>query len=56
VCFAIYTVSLLAIIARPVAAWGKIIPVLEWVVGLFAIMLLWRRESSDFYSARSQRY
>jgi hypothetical protein len=56
VCFAIYTVLLLAIIARPVAASGKIIPVVEWVVGLFAIMLPWRRESSDFYSARSQRY
>ncbi|HTZ92849.1 MAG TPA: hypothetical protein VMB74_10680 [Streptosporangiaceae bacterium] len=56
VCFAIYTVSALVIIARPVTALDKIIPVAEWVVGLFAIVLLWQRESSDFYSARSQRY
>jgi hypothetical protein len=56
VCFAIYTLSLLAIIARPVTALDKIIPVVEWVVGLFAIVLLWQRESSDFYAARSRRY
>jgi hypothetical protein len=54
--FAIYTVSLVAIIPQPVAVGNKIVPVAEWLVGLLAIVLLWKRESGDFYTARSRRY
>jgi hypothetical protein len=54
--FAIFTVALFAIVAQRVAGGDKIIPVAEWIVGLLAIVQLWRRESSDFYAARSQRY
>lgn len=54
VSFAIFTVALVAII--PAAVGDKIVPVVEWLVGLVAIVLLWQRESSDFYTARSQRY
>lgn len=54
VSFAILTVAMIAII--PLAVGDKIIPVAEWLVGLLAIVLLWQRDSSDFYAARSQRY
>jgi hypothetical protein len=33
-----------------------LIPVAIWIVGVCAVVLLWQRESSDFYTARSQRY
>jgi hypothetical protein len=52
--FALFTVAVVAII--PLAVGNEIIPVAEWLVGLVAIVLLWQRESSDFYAARSQRY
>jgi hypothetical protein len=52
--FALFTVAVVAII--PLAVGNKIIPVAEWLIGLVAIVLLWQRESSDFYTARSQRY
>jgi hypothetical protein len=52
--FAFFTVALVAII--PLAVGNKIITVAEWLVGLVAIVLLWQRESSDFYTVRSQRY
>lgn len=54
--FGIFTVGLLATIPLPEAVAYKIIPVAGWVVGLVAIVLLWQRESSDFYDARSGRY
>jgi hypothetical protein len=54
--FAISTVSLLAVIPFPVAVADKIVPVAAWLVGLFAIVLLWQKESSDFYDAQSWRY
>jgi ABC-type dipeptide/oligopeptide/nickel transport system permease component len=56
VAFAILTFAQVAIIAQPIAVENKIIPVAEWVVGLLAIVLLWQRESSDFYAARSYRF
>jgi hypothetical protein len=56
VSFAILTLALLAAIAQPIALENKIIPVAEWVVGLLAIVLLWQRDSNDFYAARSRRY
>jgi hypothetical protein len=54
--FTVFTFAQIAIIAQPIAVENKVIPVGEWVVGLLAIVLLWQRESSDFYAARSYRY
>lgn len=54
--FAIFTVGLLAAIPQPVATVDKVLPVAGWLVGLSAIVLLWQRESSDFYDVQSQRY
>ncbi|MGO8955912.1 MAG: hypothetical protein ACLQFR_00845 [Streptosporangiaceae bacterium] len=54
--FACFTLGMLVIIAQPVGIAGKILPAAEWVVGVVAIVLLWQRESSGFFAARSQRY
>jgi hypothetical protein len=56
VLFAISTVSEIGALLLPVPVAGKIIPVAAWLVGLLAIVLLWQRESSDFYDQRSGRY
>jgi hypothetical protein len=53
--FAILTLGLVAAVAQPVAFENKLIPVAAWIVGLLAIVHLWLRESSDFYSAQSRR-
>lgn len=54
--FAFLTLGMLAVIAQPVGVAGKILPAAEWLVGAVAIALLWHRESSGFFAARSQRY
>lgn len=54
--FALLSLGMLGIFAQQVTLDGKILPVAEWLVGLAAIVLLWQRESSEFFSARSERY
>jgi hypothetical protein len=54
--FAFLTVGMLGVIAQPVGVAGKIVPVAEWLVGIVAIALLWQRDSSGFFVARSRRY
>jgi hypothetical protein len=51
--FAINTLLLLGSITRPGAAASRIVNILGWLVGLGAIILLWRRSSSDFFKAQS---
>jgi hypothetical protein len=54
--FALATVGLIDVIAQPVTVETKILPVADWLAGVCAITLLWQRESSEFFSARSRRY
>ena len=54
--FAFLTLGMVAVIAQPVGIAGKILPAAEWLVGVVAIVLLWHRESSGFFAARSKRY
>lgn len=56
--FVIDSLALLWVIARPVAGggWQLLIPVTIWLIGGCAVVLLWLRESSEFFSARSRRY
>jgi hypothetical protein len=54
--FGLNTIDLLSLIARPHATLGLLLAVLVWLVGLGAIVLLWRRESSAYYQARSARF
>jgi hypothetical protein len=55
VLFALNTISALESIARPTASVTKILGLLIWVAGLGAIVMLWQRESSDFFNAQSSR-
>jgi hypothetical protein len=54
VLFAIYTLLLLTTLRRPGNGIGLIFSGLQWLAGLGAVILLWRRESSAFFSPRSQ--
>ena len=49
--FAVDTLSLLAGFARPGALLSRLVGLLVWLIGLGAILLLWRRQSSEYFSA-----
>ena len=51
VLFALNTLSVLTSIARPSAAVTRIFGLLVWLVGLGAIVLLWQRDSSEYFSS-----
>jgi hypothetical protein len=53
--FGLNTIDLLTLVARPHATLGLALAILVWLVGLGAILLLWQRESSAYYQARSAR-
>jgi hypothetical protein len=55
VLFALNTISALESVARPTASVTKILGLLIWIAGLGAIVLLWQRDSSDFFNAQSSR-
>jgi hypothetical protein len=50
-CFASDTVFALVVVAEPSTGLAKIIVAVIWLVGLCAIVLLWQRESSEFFRA-----
>jgi hypothetical protein len=54
VLFAVYTLFLLADLRRPAASIGLIFAALVWLAGLGAVIMLWRRESSEYFSPRVQ--
>jgi hypothetical protein len=49
--FGIYTLLLLLGIARAGAAASTLVSILTWLIGLGTVILLWRRESSAYFSA-----
>jgi len=49
VLFALATVDLFGVLSQPKTVLGLIFPVLTWLVGLGAVVFLWRRESSEFF-------
>jgi hypothetical protein len=55
VLFAINTIGLLTTIVRPNSVAVLILDVVLWLVGLGAIWLLWQRDSSAYFQARSNR-
>ncbi len=55
VLFGINTIELVSLIARPHALLGMLFAILLWLVGLGAIVLLWRRESSAYFQPRQPR-
>ena len=54
--FALLSLGMLGVFTPQVTLDDKILPVAQWLVGLVAIVLLWQRESSAFFTARSRRY
>lgn len=52
VLFGINTLELLTTFTRPSTLLGLVFAVVLWVVGLAAIVFLWRRESSQFFAPR----
>jgi hypothetical protein len=52
--FGIATLDLFGSIAAPLAVAARIVPVVIWLIGLGAVVLLWRRATSAFFSP-SQR-
>lgn len=55
VLFAINTLLLAVSVARVQTVLDLIVSLLVWVVGLAAVVLLWRKESSAFYAAARGR-
>ena len=49
VLFCLATLDLVGVFGEPKTVLGLIFPVLTWLVGLGAVWLLWRKESSAFF-------
>ena len=54
VLFGLNTLSVLTSLARPSAGVTRIFGLLVWLVGMGAIVLLWQRDSSDYYKGQSK--
>ena len=55
VLFALHTVGMLGVVASSQAGLGpaKVLTLIGWLIGLGAVMALWQRPSSAFFTARS---
>jgi hypothetical protein len=51
--FGIYTIYILTVVTRSGFGVTLILAGLSWLVGLWAIVLLWRRESSEYFNQSS---
>ncbi len=51
--FALSTLLLLGSIARPGTAPSRIVNILGWVIGLGTVILLWQRQSSDYFKGQA---
>lgn len=49
VLFALATLDLFGVLSQPKTALGLVFPVLTWLIGLGAIVFLWRKESTEFF-------
>ncbi|MGO8956137.1 MAG: paraquat-inducible protein A [Streptosporangiaceae bacterium] len=60
--FSLGTLGMLAVIVEPMPSgtWMiaglKILPLATWLAGLCAIVLLWQRDSTEFFRSQSSRY
>lgn len=54
VLFALNTLFLLIDLARPHVGLGLVFDVLVWLAGLGAVIMLWRKESSEYFTPRAQ--
>jgi hypothetical protein len=52
VLFGLATLDLFGVFSQPKTLLGLVFPVLTWLIGLGAIILLWRKDSSAFFKPR----
>ena len=52
VLFGLATLDLFGVLSQPKTLLGLVFPVLIWLVGLGAVVLLWRGESTEFFKPR----
>jgi hypothetical protein len=53
VLFGLATLDMIGVFSQPKTVYGVIFPVLTWLVGLGAVILLWRPESTAFFKPQS---
>jgi hypothetical protein len=54
VLFAVYTLFLLLDLRRPSVGIGLIFAVLVWLAGLGAVVMLWRKDASEYFTPRAR--
>lgn len=52
--FALYTLDLILVAARSASGISTVFAIVTWLVGLGATIMLWRRESSNYFHAQEQ--
>jgi hypothetical protein len=52
--FALYTLDLILVAARSASGVSTVFAIVTWLVGLGATIMLWRRESSNYFHAQEQ--
>ena len=52
VLFGLATLDLFGVLSQPKTVLGLVFPVLTWLIGLGAVILLWRGESTGFFKPR----
>jgi hypothetical protein len=52
VLFGLATLDLWGVLSQPKTVLGLVFPLLTWLVGLGAIVFLWRKESTEFFKPR----
>jgi hypothetical protein len=53
VLFGLYTLYLLFVVARTGAAGTALVPILSWLIGLGAVIYLWRKDASAYFNAQA---
>ena len=52
VLFGLATLDMFGVFSQPKTVLGLVFPVLTWLIGLGAVILLWRGESTEFFKPR----
>jgi hypothetical protein len=53
VLFGLATLDMFGVLSQPKTLLGLVFPVLTWLLGLGAIILLWRKDSTEFFKPQS---
>jgi hypothetical protein len=52
--FGLYTLDLILVAARSASGISTVFAIVTWLIGLGAVIMLWRRESSGYFHAQEQ--